>query len=197
VTITPRDRRALSWLAVSAVLGLIGYLWTSTPSSTTTVAAADSVEQAEKRLAKLREIAATLPQKEEIYKKAAGDLAIREKGILQADTAQQAQAQMIQIIRRIGRQENPPVEIRTQEIGQVRPLGDAYGEAQVAVQVECHIDQLVNILAALAAQPELIASSDLRVTATNTKDKAIGVRLTLSGVVPRKLVPEKKGVSAF
>ena len=98
---------------------------------------------------------------------------------------------MIQIIRRLGDAENPPVEIRSTEIGTVRPLGDAYGEALVSVQIECKIDQLVNILAAIPAQPELVATSDLRVMASNAKDKTVGVRLTLSGIVPRRLVPEK------
>jgi len=32
-----------------------------------------------------------------------------------------------------------------------------------AVQIECRIDQLINLLAALAARPELISTSDLRI----------------------------------
>ena len=104
---------------------------------------------------------------------------------------------MIQIFRKLqqfanaGSGKGRIVEIRATEIGPVRPLGDAYGEAFVSVQVECRIDQLVNMLAAIPAQPELVATSDLRVISTNAKDKAVGVRLTLSGIVPRRLVPEK------
>ena len=74
----------------------------------------------------------------------------------------------------------------------MRPLGDVYGEVFVTVQIDCGIDQLVNILVGLAARPELIASNELRVTSSNAKDKMIGVRLMVSGVVPRKLVPGKK-----
>jgi hypothetical protein len=66
----------------------------------------------------------------------------------------------------------------------------------VTVQIECGIDQLVNILVGLAARPELIASNELRITSSNAKDKTIGVRLMVSGVVPRKLVPGKKGAGA-
>jgi hypothetical protein len=146
---------------------------------------------AEKRLAKLRETAATVPAKEKVRKQVSDDLAVREKGLIAAPTAAQAQAQLIQIVRRLGSLENPPVEIRATEIGPVRPIGDAYGEALVSVQIECRIDQLVNILAAIPAQPELVATNDLRVISTNAKDKAVGVRLTLSGIVPRRLVPEK------
>jgi hypothetical protein len=151
---------------------------------------------AEKHLAKLREAAATVPQKQEILKQVSGDLAVREKGILIADTAQQAQSQIIQVLRKLGHDENPPVEIRSQEFGEVRALNDVYGEVLVAVQVECGVDQLVNMMAGLAARPELIASNDLRVTSANPKTKTIGVHLTVSGVVPRKLVPGKKGAAS-
>jgi hypothetical protein len=52
------------------------------------------------------------------------------------------------------------------------------------------------MLVGLAARPELIASNELRVTSANPKNKTIGVHLTVSGVVPRKLVPGKKGAGA-
>jgi hypothetical protein len=60
------------------------------------------------------------------------------------------------------------------------------------VLVECRIDQLINMLAGLAARPELVSTSDLRVTSSNAREKTIGVHLTVAGVVPRKLVPEKR-----
>jgi len=59
------------------------------------------------------------------------------------------------------------------------------------VQIECRIDQLVNLLASLETQPELVATSDLRVLSSNAKEKTVAVRVTISGVVPRRLVPEK------
>jgi hypothetical protein len=65
----------------------------------------------------------------------------------------------------------------------------------VAVQIECRIDQLVNLLAALQAVPELVATSDLRVLSSNAKEKTVAVRLAVSGVVPRRLVAEKSQAS--
>ena len=144
----------------------------------------------EQRLGRLRDVAATVPAKKSILKKAQAELAGREKGLIIADTAAQAQAQLIQIVRALGAAENPPVDIRTEGFG-LRPLGDSYGEASVSVQIECRIDQLVNMLAALATRPELVSTNDLRVAPTNSKDKTVSVRLTVSGVVPRKLVPER------
>ena len=192
MTLQSRDRRALALLGVAALLALAYRFWPASTGSVAVVApAGDAVALTEKRLAKLRETAATVPAKEDIFKKVSADLAVREKGLIAADTAAQAQAQLIQIVRRVGASENPPVEIRATELGGVRALGDAYGEAVVSVQIDCRIDQLVNILAALPSQPELVTTSGLRVASSNAKEKTVGVRLSLAGVVPRRLVPEK------
>lgn len=196
MTLQPRDRRALALMGVSALLTLAYWYWPAGGGPNIVAPAGDPVALTEKRLARMRETAATVPAKEEIFKNVSLDLAAREKGLLAADTAAQAQAQLIQIIRRLGASEMPPVEIRATELGGVRALGDAYGEAVVAVQIDCRIDQLVNILAALPSQPELLATSDLRVVSANAKEKTVGVRLTVSGVVPRRLVPEKKNGGA-
>jgi hypothetical protein len=197
MTLSPGFRRALAWTLVSGILSVVWAYWPDSSQPAVAVAAStDSVAMAERQLAKLREIGATVPQKQEILKQVSGDLALREKGIINADTAQQVQAQIIQVLRKLGQDERPPVEFRTQEIGAVRPYGDIYGEVFVSVQVECGIDQLVNILVGLAARPELIASNDMRLTSANAKEKTIGVRLTVSGIVARKLVPGKKGAGA-
>jgi hypothetical protein len=192
MTLDPRHRRWLPVLGGILILGLAIRFWpeSSTPANVV-VPTADTIALAEKRLAKLRETAATVPAREEILKKAAAELATREKGLLTADTAPQAQAQLIGIIRELGRAESPMVEIRNTEGFGIRPLGDAYGEATVTVQIDCRIDQLVNILAGLAARKELVSTSDMRINATNAKEKTINVHLTVAGVVPRKLVPEK------
>lgn len=194
MTVSSRDRRAVAFLALSALLSLLYRYWSAEPSVPVVTAAtsADSVAITEKRLARLREVAATVPGKEEILGKVKTELATREKGLIVADTAPQAQAQLIQIVRGLARSEAPPVEIRTEGFG-IRPFGDAYGEASVSIQFDCRIDQLVNILAALTNQRELLSTGDIRVTSANAKDKIVGVRLTVSGIVPRKLVPEKKG----
>jgi len=196
MTLQPRYRRALAFVAVVELLSLAYKYWPA-GSTPVVVASTDSVGVAEKRLARLREIAATVPAKEEIAASVSAELATREKGLLAAGTAPQAQAQLIQVVRRLGAAEAPPIEIRATELGGVRPLGDTYGEASVSVQIECRIDQLINLLAALPSQPELVSTSDLRINSTNVKDKTVLVRLTVSGIVPRKLVPEKKGAASF
>ena len=42
---------------------------------------------------------------------------------------------------------------------------------------------------------EIIATDEIRCGAANPKSKSMPVRLTVSGLVPRRLVPEKKGMS--
>jgi hypothetical protein len=193
MTLQTRDRRALTMLAVSAILGLVYQYWPASSGPAVVAPNGDPITLAERRLNKAREIAAALPAKQDVYKKVSTDLAAQEKGIIVADTAAQAQAQLIQIVKSLTAAENPPIEIRSTDIGPVREFGDAYGEASIGVQLDCRIDQLVNLLAAISARPEMIATSDLRVASANAKDKIVGVRVTISAVVPRKLVPARNG----
>jgi hypothetical protein len=159
------------------------------------IASTNSIPQAERRLARLRQVVATLPGKDKDAKQAAADLANREKGIIAVDTAAQAQAQLLEVIRRAGK--DGGIDVRGAEEMRVRPLANDYGEVEVAVSFTCTIDQFVNLMADLANRPELLSTSDIRVSAANPKEKTIAVRLGLSGVVPRKLVPLQKGPVSF
>ena len=189
------DRRTLLILAAGVSLVLVLRFVVMADKRPEVVAAADSVPLAEQRLAKLRETVATVPGKDKISKQAAAELATREKGMILADTAAQAQAQLLEIIRRTGKDEG--IDVRGAEEMKVRPLADDYGEVVVAVSFTCRIDQFVNFMADLANRPELLATSDIRVAAANPKEKTVSVRLGLSGVVPRKLVPVKKGPASL
>jgi hypothetical protein len=48
------------------------------------------------------------------------------------------------------------------------------------------------MLADLSARQELVATSDLRMAAGNPKQKTINVRMTVSGIVPKRLIPDKR-----
>jgi type II secretory pathway component PulM len=199
MTITPRDRRFLAWGGVSVILSAVIYFWPSGDSAPAAAPSQGSVESAEKRLARVRDIAATVPQKEAALKAVQADLAKREAGVIQAPTAAQAKAQLLQILERLCAAENPPVHIVSDQLGgAVNALGSDYGMVDVAVELQCSIEQLVNLLADIAARPELLSTNDIRVTSpSNPKDKIMGVHLLVSAVVPRKLVPEKKGAGGI
>lgn len=191
MTVTPRERRMLAWTAVSLVLSGVWYFWqnSATSAAVAVVAPTDSIALAEKRLARLRDTAATVPQKEGILKGVAAELAKREAGLIPGDTAAQAQADLLTILRRLCTAQQ--IEIKSTDLVGIVPLGDAYGEASVAVQIECRMEQLINLLADLGAQPEILTTSDLQVAAANPKEKTVNVRLAVSCVTARKLVPEK------
>ncbi len=200
MNLSDRDRRALSFLGVSVLLSVIWYFVSSSSGSSTSstvIAPVDSVEHAEKTLTRLRKQAATVPGKEAALKKVSDELAGREKGLIKGDTAAQAQAQLVQIVREVAKNQSPPLEIKQVELGPPRPFGDAYGEVTLSVTIECRIDQLVNYLTYLSTQPEIIATDDIRFVGSNQKLKTNQVRLTIAGLVPRKLVPVRKGVASF
>ena len=191
-----RNRRALVALVPAVVVIVLIRLFSgggdTAPAAAGTV---DSIPQAERRLERLRRLAATVPAREVAVKQARQEVAEREKHLLAADTASQAQAQLLQIVRRVGK--DNAIDVRGGEIGPVRALGDDYGEVAVSVLFDCQIDKLVNFLAGLSAEPEALATSDIRIASTNSKQKAVSVRVTLSGVVRRGLVPAKKGPVLF
>ena len=197
MTLKQRDKRALAILAAAGLLIIILRFGLSEEAQTRVVAPSDSVAKAEKRLAKLRQLVASLPAREQDLRVVSADLAEREKGVIQAETAAQAQAQLLQVLRLQAGAQTPPIELRTAEMGQVRPLGDHYGEISLPVTFECRIEQLLNLLADVAAQPEILTTSELRISLASAKDKTVNVRLTVSGVAPRRLVPERKGLPSL
>ena len=193
MNISERDQKALKYLGGALLLAGVIYFWPA-GAAVETAAAANGTEVLEKRLSKSRALLLQVPDKQAVLKQAQADLGVREKGLLVADTAAQAQAQLFQILRRVGRSLPQPIDIRANEIGQAKSFGDDYGEVSVSVVFDCGIEQLVNYLADLGAQPELLATSELRVGLAREKDKVLPVQLTVSGLVPRKLIPTKKAV---
>jgi len=208
VTISDRDRRALFIMAGALVLGGI-YYWFSNSSSSSTasagpqiataqsIAPVQSIDLAQRRLAALRRQAATLPGKEAVLKQVSLELADREKALIPGDTAEQAQAKLLEISRRVAQQQTPPLEVGQVELGRPRNYGTAYGQVSVSVTLNCRIDELVNFLASLSAQQELIATEEIRFGASHPKQKIMPVRLTISGLVPRRLIPERRGLPEF
>lgn len=189
-SLSPRDRRALALLASAAFL-FVGYRLLFTGTTEVGASGIDSVPLAERRLNSLRQIAAALPAKEAALKQAEADLATREKNILTAGTKDQAQAKLLEIARRVGSANG--IEIRGGDFANPKTFGDAYGEVFTGVNFTCRIDQFVNFFADLSREPDLLAPYELTMSTADQKNKTLNVRMVLSGVVPKTLVPEKKG----
>jgi hypothetical protein len=195
-----RDKRALMLLGGAVVIAGVFAAATgmfSSPSATAEAVPSSStltIPDAERTLAAMRRSVARTPGKTEILKKAEAELAAREKGLIQADTANQAQAQLLETVSQLARTEG--IEIRNKEFVAPRSYGDNYAEIVVTLTFECRIEQLVNMMAALSSRPELIATNDLKMSAANAKQKTVTVRLGVSGLVSRKLLPERTGPTA-
>lgn len=198
MNISERDRRALVLLAAGLVVAAVLYYFFPGNGGTAAVAAPavgqDNIALAQQRLTRLRQIAATVPAREAVLKQTAADLADRERGMIQADTAPQAQAALLEIARRLGKDEQ--IDLRGGDFGAPKAFGD-YGLVYATVTFDCHVEQLVNFLADLSREPEIVVPSEERITSGNAKEKTMGVRMLLAGVVAKKLVPQKKGLAGF
>jgi len=186
------------WKAAILILGpvlVLLRLGVFQANDSAVVAPTESIPVAEQRLDRLRKLAATVPGKEAVLKQANAELQSRESGVLKADTAAQAQAQLLDAIRQSATANG--IDARGAEEMRVQALGNDYGEVSVAESFNCGIEQLVNMLADMANQPQILATNEITVSGGNDKKKNVQVRLGLSGVVAKKLVPQKKGLGSF
>ena len=195
MTLQRRDKRALAILGGALAIFTLYWALTSWGGQTASASANTTIPVAKDALARVQKRASGAEGRAALLKKVSAELAERERGLIQADTPAQAQAQLMDIIRRVARSQAPPLDFGTMEIGQqIAKLGDDYGEVQVAVPFTCQMDQLVNFLADLSKQPEALATNEIKVLAGDPKQKTVNVRLAIAGVVPKRLVPVKKGL---
>jgi hypothetical protein len=188
------DRRTLLALAGGVAVILIVRFVFFADATPAAIAATDSIPATEKRLEKVRQIAATVPGKEELLKQAKAELEDREKGVLKADTEAQAQTQLLELVQGIARANG--IDARGMQEFQGKPVSEDYGEIWTTVAFSSTIEQLVNFLTALGNQPQILATYDIHVSGGHDKKKTIQVRLSVSAVVARKLIP-KKGSASF
>jgi prophage DNA circulation protein len=180
--------RALAFLAVGLMVILIFRAVESAPPSVVSTAESQDVLQA--RLARLRQTAATVPARAAVLRSVDNQLQNRETGMLHFDTAAQAQAHLLEVIRRLATSEK--IQALGGDLSAPAQFGANYGQVAVTVNFETTIESFVNFLADLSKEPELIAPAEMHIAAGNQKSKTINVRITVAGVVSRKLVPEHK-----
>ena len=181
MTLQSRDKRALILLGGAAAFMLLYWISgnSSGPDAAKAVASVDSIDRTERRLETLRRQISTLASKEKLLKQASVELADREKGLIPGDTAEQAQAQLLETLKRIAQEQTPPIEIRQVELGQPQPYGDAYGQVSLAVNMDCRIEELVNFLAQIGAQHEIMGTDEVRFGQSRPKEKTMPVRITV------------------
>jgi len=195
VNLSKRDRAALMILGGAVCIYLLlQFVILPDSNEPTSAAVSMSTNQLQQRVARLRQTAASLPVREALLKQTNADLADRERGIVQAATAAEAQSEVLQTAQRIGKANE--IDVHSGDFPAPRAFGD-YGIVYTNISFDCHVEQLLNFLADLTREPQLIVPSEERITATNPKEKTMTVRMLLAGVVAKKLLPEKKGLGAF
>ncbi len=197
MTVGTLDKRTgFGLIAGVAVILILRFVVIGGDSSSSAVAPSETVAQAEQRLHHVRQVTATVPGKEMLRKQAAATVDGLEKGIFRADTEPQARAQILEMVNDVAKANG--VQTRGLEESHSKPLSNDYGEVTVTTSFACDVVQLVNLLAGLAAQDQILATNNIHITGGADKKKMLQVRLSVSGLVPRKLIaPEKKGLAAF
>jgi hypothetical protein len=194
MTMTPRDRRALLLLGVCVAAVLGWRLWTQQSVAENSAPAVKlPVATLEKRLATLRARAALNPAKQEVREALSKAIEEREKTLLRADTPQQAQAALLAKLRGVLDRQDPPLQAGQIEMPPIGSAGEDYGEVAVTVSFPCAIEQLVNVLADIRAMDDAVATRNIAVSTLNRQKKILTVRLTLSALTPRELIPEPTG----
>ena len=113
------DRKTAILGAVALAVILLLRFWVLADRAPSVVGATDSIPMAEKRLQRLRQIAATMPGKETLLKQVTAELESREKGILKAETSAQAQTQLQELLHSVGAGNG--IDIRGVEDATVKP----------------------------------------------------------------------------
>jgi hypothetical protein len=196
MTVGTLDRRKLVMLGVSVVVMLLLRFVVLSDRAPEVVTVTESAPAAEQRLQRVREMAATVSGKQASLDKAMAELKTRESGMIVADTAAQAEAQLMDIVHRVAGANGFDAR-GAEQLNDARPLGTDYGQVSVTQTFTCQIEQLVNFLSQLANEPQILFVTDLHISGGSDKKKAVSVRLGLGGVVSKKLVPVKKGGPSF
>lgn len=187
---TERDKRALLLLAPAVLISLAVYFWPAQEAGV--VAPRMTVTRAEGRLTQVRQRVADAPGRIEAAGKLEKELEQREKSLITAQTLPQAQAQLLQIVRRVATAQQPPLVFRTSDFSPARELDGQYGVVTITLSMEAGIEQIVNFLADIGNQPESLGTAEITLGTANPKSKTIATRIAVQGLVDRKLIPVRK-----
>ncbi len=145
----------------------------------------------EKKLAKYREVAQTVSFRKGEVIGIESRLKDAEAGLLAGKSGPLASAELQDTVRQIAAKD--AIDFRSNEFMQIKPLNKDYATVPLSVQFQCHLDELVNLLNDLSANPKYLAVSRLSIQASGTKDKLVSVAMQISGIM--RAEPVQKGRS--
>lgn len=193
VRMQSRDQRALLLLLVALAVAAVLQLDIFAPSSSSS-APEGSIEASEQRLLLAQVKARQLPLAEAELDAVQRQLDVLEQGLLKSETAALAQAEMQQLVGDLLAAEG--IAMDSSQFGAVQLEGEDYTQVPLNVNFRCGIEQFVNLMAAVANAPELLATRRVRITPVNDATKSVAVQLTIAGFLPVARTPELKPKTA-
>ena len=186
---TQRDRRALILLGVAVGLFLVLQLDMFAPGSASGSPASDAaLEALEQRLQLAQIQARQRPLTEAELSAAQKRLQKIEGRLLESADPALAQAEMRSLVGQLLDAEGIP--LRASRFATVKLEQDRYAQVPLVVEFTCGIEQMVNLMAAVANSSRLLATRDIRIRPDKPEVKSIAVTMTVAGFLPMDRAPE-------
>jgi len=189
VQLQSRDRRALVLLLAALGIAVLLQLEIFTPGAASD-ASGSALGAAEQRLLRAQVKARQLPLAEAELDAAQRRLDILEQGLLKSESAALAQAEMRELVGDLLAAEG--ITLESSQFAAVQLDGEDYAHVPLNVNFQCGIEQFVNLMAAVANAPQLLATRRIRITPENPATKGVRVQLTVAGLLPVARTPELK-----
>ncbi len=185
--IQSRDRRALIILFAAAALFAITQLDFFFPSTASPLVGG-SIEDAQERFLDAQVQARQKPLVEAESQEAARVLAEFESGLLQAESAELAKAEMRQVVGNLLVAEG--ITMRASRFGNVELEQDHFAQVPLTADFDCRVEQFVNWMTTLSNSERLLTTRRIVLRPANTKTKALRAQVTVSGYLPVARTPE-------
>ena len=104
-----------------------------------------------------------------------------EAGLLSGDSAALASAELQDMVKQLTATQS--ISIGASNFSPTKPLGKDYLQVPLGVQFPCQLDQLINLLQALAQSSKNLRVLRLQIQAANVAEKLLQVNLTVGGVM--------------
>lgn len=177
----PRDRLALK-LAAAAVGVFLVVQFGVFPMLDEAPSTPGGVEEKELMLRRYQRLVAESANETATRTAAEARLKVLESGLLESSSPSLANAEWQRLIRDLADQKG--LELGTSEVLRVETLSSDYALVLGRVQLRCGLEQLVDLLVALATSPKLLGATGLKVSALQgDPQKRLQVELTVGAPV--------------
>lgn len=182
-----RDRRALMLLGGAVVLFALLQFDLILPSGGSAMTTAP-VAAVEEQLLTAQVAARQRPLTNAELNAASTTLENAEKRLLSSETAALASAEMREIVGKILEAEG--IKMDSSQFGRAALEGEHYTQVPLVVRFNCAIEQVVNLMAAIANAGPLLTTRQVRISPSKSETKTVSVQMTIAGYLPASRTPE-------